>query len=110
MHEVYLGIYRAGDQNLPVEVVPERLHGMERIAELDAGGFAAAGAGWQRYPELLAANRNDVNVVTDVLYPSAKYLLKIGTTEFVAGRTIDPQSIDPAYLRQKVAAKPTDSP
>ena len=110
MHEVYLGIYRSDDENLPVEVVPERLHGMERIAELDAGRFAAAGAGWERYPELLAANRNDIDVLTDVLYPSAKYLLKIGTTEFAAGRVVDPQSIDPAYLRQKVAAKPTDSP
>ena len=106
MHEVYLGIYEAGDSRLPVAVFPERLHGTDRIAELGSAAYVAAGAGWQRYPDLLAANRENLGDISDVLHPRATHLLRLGSAALREGHAVEPQDIVPAYLRQKVAQKP----
>jgi len=88
MQEVYLGIYRRDDADLPEKVIPECL-------------------GWQRYPELLVANRDRVTVASDVLHPHASDLLRFAPTMIENGDSVAPQDIVPAYLRQKVAEKPT---
>ena len=108
MNEVYLGIYKRGDANLPIAMVPERLHGTGPIAELDvlADDVGAAGIGWQRYPELLAANEDDIARVEEILFPRAVDLLAIGAAAFLAGEITEPQHVMPAYLRHKVAEKP----
>ncbi len=108
MNEVYLGIYQRGAANLPKYMVPERLHGTGPIAELDilAGDVRAAGAGWQRYPELLAANRDSIAQVEEIFCPRAVDLLATGTAAFLAGESTEPQHVMPAYLRHKVAEKP----
>ncbi len=108
MNEVYLGIYKRGDADLPTALVPERLHGTGPIAELDvlAGDVVAAGIGWQRYPELLAANRDSISRVEDILFPRAVDLLAIGAAALPEGAAIEPQHVMPAYLRHKVAEKP----
>ena len=94
---------------VPVEKVPEHLHDLVAIDELEPGCDAtrcAAGYGWQRYPELLVANRDRLTVVSDVLYPHARDLLALAAVAFGDGQAIDPQDIVPTYLRQKVAEKP----
>ncbi|MDJ0813553.1 MAG: tRNA (adenosine(37)-N6)-threonylcarbamoyltransferase complex dimerization subunit type 1 TsaB [Woeseiaceae bacterium] len=108
MNEVYLGIYKRGDANLPIDMVPERLHDTGPIAELDvlAGDVRAAGVGWQRYPELLAANRDSIGRMEEFLLPRAVDLLASGAAAFRAGEIIEPQHVMPAYLRHKVAEKP----
>jgi tRNA threonylcarbamoyladenosine biosynthesis protein TsaB len=108
MHEVYLGIFRRGDTDLPEEAIPERLHDLTKIVELEPGSKAvAAGYGWRRYPELLVANRDRVTVASDVLYPHARDLLRFAPAMIENGDSVVPQDIVPAYLRQKVAEKPT---
>jgi tRNA threonylcarbamoyladenosine biosynthesis protein TsaB len=107
MSEVYLGMYRL-ESGRVVETTPEQLHTAAAIAALSveaAGPRLAAGFGWQRYPEMLAANREWLSGVADVLHPRATYLLKLAAT----GVSIKPQAIVPAYLRQKVAQKPTQA-
>ena len=109
MNEVYLGIYTRGDADLPKPVVPERLHDTGPIAELDAlpgDDVVAAGLGWERYPELLAANRDAIARVEGILFPRAADLLATGAAAFVAGEVTEPQRVMPAYLRHKVAEKP----
>lgn len=109
MGEVYLGIYQQGETGIPVDRAPERLQEPTAIAELESspdGGRFAAGFGWQRYPDLLAANQERFTDVVDVLYPRARYLLSIGAAGVVRGSAVTPQNIVPAYLRQKVAEKP----
>ena len=109
MHEVYLGMYRLDGNNRPADVVPERLQGPTAIAELQAelgGPRVAAGFGWQRYPELLEANRKYFDDVSDVLHPRATALLGLTVAAMNSGKTVKPQDIVPAYLRQKVAEKP----
>ena len=113
MQQVYLGIYVPGADGLPAPKTPERLADMVAIEELDPDAAEvriAAGFGWQRYPELLAANRDRVTVVSESLHPHASDLLPLGAAALAAGETVAPQDVVPAYLRQKVAEKPGGSP
>ena len=113
MHEVYLGIYRRDTDGLPAELMPERLQGAAAIAELDSspdGSRVAAGFGWQRYPDLLAANQAHFGEVSDVLHPRACHLLPLGAVGLVNGMAVAPQDVVPAYLRRKVAEKPARTP
>jgi tRNA threonylcarbamoyladenosine biosynthesis protein TsaB len=105
MNEVYLGLYSRGQDDLPSPISAERLHGIGEIAELkeqDAGKAVAAGHGWIRYPEQIAANSEHLQKAPSVLYPRAKYLLRLSESQ----PAIRPMHIEPAYLRQKVAEKP----
>lgn len=105
MNEVYLGIYRSNESGVAEPVIDERLHGQGPIAEIAGHHGArrvAAGHGWQRYPDLSAANRAHIEEIVEVLYPRAKYLLGAAAGQ----AAIAPEDIAPAYLRQKVAMKP----
>jgi tRNA threonylcarbamoyladenosine biosynthesis protein TsaB len=113
MHETYLGIYRRDADGLPAEVVPERLCAQGPIAELGSeygGRRIAAGAGWGRYPDLLAQNRDRIDVVSGVMYPRARFVLLLGEAALDKGAAVLPQQVSPAYLRQKVAEKPSPKP
>ena len=113
MNEVYLGIFDRGRNDLPVALMVERLQGQELIAELGNEGKRprfAAGAGWQRYPALLANNSAKFDTVSDVIHPQAKYLLGLGAHSLESGLSVAPAEIMPAYLRQKVAEKPAPKP
>lgn len=110
MHEVYLGIYRRDADGMPIAAGAEHLHGLGKIdacgTDLD-GSRVAAGFGWQRYPDLLAANQDCFTTVAEVLHPQARHLLALGAAGLANGLAVAPQDIVPAYLRQKVAEKPT---
>ena len=105
MDEVYLGLYAAAQPGVPRLVGAERLHDQSVISELEleAGHFAAAGCGWQRYPLLLEANRPLLATVSPVAHPSARYLLATGRALAESDAGVDPQDVVPAYLRQTVA-------
>jgi tRNA threonylcarbamoyladenosine biosynthesis protein TsaB len=110
MSEVYLGVFGLDPYGLPVELIPERLQAQGRIVELNddaRGPRIAAGAGWQRYPDLLDQNIDYFDAVSDRLHPRAANLLKLGAHSLATGSSIAPAEIMPAYLRQKVAEKPT---
>lgn len=110
MNEVYLGAYRRGDANLPIPMFRERLHGQMLIDELesdDATGRIAAGSGWQRYPELAAMNESLFGSGSEFLHPRARFLLPLGAIALQNGESLNPSDIAPAYLRQKVAEKPS---
>jgi tRNA threonylcarbamoyladenosine biosynthesis protein TsaB len=110
MNEVYLCAYRRGDENIPNPIFPERLHGQALIAELEespAEGRVAAGFGWQRYPQLAALNESLLQERLDLLHPRARFLLPLAAVSLQAGNIIDPKDIMPAYLRNKVAEKPS---
>ena len=100
-----MGLYARSARNLPRLVCDERLQEQAVIEELRRGeqsSTLAAGEGWQRYPELLAANETLLGGQSDVLYPRATYLLTLAELS----AAIPPEEIQPAYLRQKVAEKP----
>ncbi len=109
MNEVYLGAYGRGDNDLPVALFAEYLQPQTLIEGLDvaaAHSRVAAGFGWDRYPELLAANASIIASRSDVLHPKARFLLPLGAAALANGGAIQPQDLVPAYLRSKVAEKP----
>lgn len=109
MNEVYLGSFARDKNGLPCPIFAERLHAQEKIIELDdaaRGPRFAAGAGWRRYPALLEKNREHIDQLCDVLYPRARYMLDLGSTQHQAAESVPPEELVPAYLRQKVATKP----
>lgn len=111
MNEIYLGAYRRDQRNLPELMFAERLHGHMIIDELDTGHTerrVAAGSGWQRYPDLAAMNAELLGGEVDILYPRARFLLELGSVAFGRGDCMDPADVVPAYLRHKVAEKPSE--
>lgn len=110
MGEVYLGAWRRGEREQPEALFAERLHTQTAITELDerhAERRVAAGFGWQRYPHLLAVNEDRIGQCSGVLYPRARDLLPLGADALERGLAIDPQDLVPAYLRGKVAERPS---
>jgi len=108
MHEVYLDSFVRDDEGLPVAEGEVRLHKVtESLASLvDERGTLVAGAGWQRYPELLELNAHARQGQVDIFYPNARYLLCLGLRDWHADRAIPPDEIVPDYVRMQVAAKP----
>lgn len=106
MSETYLGLYERDEAGLPRATADERLHGQDEIAELRDAGFVAAGYGWRRYPALLAANERLLAGVSAIEHPRARYLLASGRAAHAKGEAVEPQDLEPAYLRRKVAATP----
>ena len=109
MSEVYLGAFCRGPGNELAEIFPERLQTQTLIEELTpalAASRVAAGFGWERYPDFLAANAEVIGNCSSVQHPRARFLLPLGETALAKGVAISPQDLVPAYLRSKVARKP----
>ena len=109
MSEVYLGAFRRGPGTEVAEIFPERLQTQTLIEELTpalAASRVAAGYGWERYPDLFAANAEVIGQQSKVQHPRARYLLALGDAALARGAAINPQDLVPAYLRSKVAQKP----
>lgn len=101
MHEVYVGLYRIGAYGLPQAALDEKILPVAALPLAD-GWYQAAGDGWNRYPELYAANDRVLVAVLPVPFPRARYLLDIGAA--ASGTAISPAELVPAYLRTTVAA------
>ena len=111
MSEVYLGAFRRAANALPEPMFDERLHTQTPIDALDAEGAnarVAAGFGWQRYPALFAANEDRIGNTSATLYPRARFLLPLGSLLVESGNALAPQDVVPAYLRSKVAERPSE--
>lgn len=109
MSQVYLGLYKAGAERLPVELVAERIHDqgpVPELAELVGNSIVAAGGGWQRYPQLYAANKKQLPTESTILHPRARFLLPLGEQSMREHGVQQASALTPAYLRQKVAQVP----
>jgi len=102
MHEVYLAAFEAGPDGSPCAAGAVRLCPAGPIADLCAGSLAA-GAGWHRYPALWQANRARLAGRLDILYPRAASLLAAGAAALERGCYVDPERLEPAYVREHVA-------
>lgn len=103
MNEVYLGSFTRDGTSLPIAEAEEIICAVGPLAAYK-GQYTAAGDGWNRYPELQAANTERVSKTLPVSFPHASYLLDIAAT--VADQALDPVDLAPAYLRTKVVEKP----
>jgi tRNA threonylcarbamoyladenosine biosynthesis protein TsaB len=109
MNEVYVAGFVKGQQGIPITRKDALLHPIGRIdwlANGDAPRWHAAGAGWQRYPELLQRNSDRLAGSVDALFPHARYLLAAGRAAWQAGAATDPGKLVPDYVRSRVASVP----
>jgi tRNA threonylcarbamoyladenosine biosynthesis protein TsaB len=103
MNEVYFATYLADSRGLPVPQDSEAIVSIERRDLLQGTAWAAAGGGWQRYPQLARGSAAAIAVTSNISHPRARCLLKIGAAAYQQGQAIDPARLQPAYLRTKVA-------
>ncbi len=103
MNEVYVGVYRRGQQGLPEA---ERAEYLAPAGKLDLPGerYLAAGGGWRRFPEMAQVNKAQILSRSEVVEPRACYLLTLA--EAAPDAAVSPAELVPAYLRQKVADAP----
>jgi len=107
MNEVYLAVFSRDSDGLPIAEREVCLHKVSACMVDDVGAaMLAAGSGWRLYPELLEANQRFVERDVDILYPNARYLLRLGSRDWRAGQAIAPEQVVPEYVRMKVAEKP----
>ena len=104
MSEVYFGQYHL-KQNVMTLMGEEQVISPEQGAILLSNSpiMAGVGTGWQAYPELnMTAN---VEVLNNVLYPNAVYMLPLAKALIAQGYAVEVDDIQPVYLRDKVTWK-----
>tara|TARA_R110002153_G_scaffold6556_10_gene30003 strand:- start:12511 stop:13197 length:687 start_codon:yes stop_codon:yes gene_type:complete len=104
MSEVYFGQYKL-EQNVMTLIGVEQVVPPEQGAELLTNGtkMAGVGTGWQAYPDLNTAAK--IEVLADILYPNALYMLPLAKSLIANGQAVDVDEIQPVYLRDKVTWK-----
>ncbi|WP_416308099.1 tRNA (adenosine(37)-N6)-threonylcarbamoyltransferase complex dimerization subunit type 1 TsaB [Neptunicella sp. SCSIO 80796] len=109
MDEVYIGHYQlqngvmvltGEEQVLPpddavTQIILPALNGNSKLA--------GVGTGWQAYPELMLQHR--LQFCSDILYPDARYMLKLAQQAIEQGQALEVDQIQPVYLRDKVTWK-----
>lgn len=104
MSEVYFGQYKL-EQNVMTLIGVEQVVPPEQGAELLTNGtkMAGVGTGWQAYPDLNTVAK--IEVLADILYPNALYMLPLAKSLIANGQAVDVDEIQPVYLRDKVTWK-----
>ena len=102
MSEVYAGCFQRGPDDLPEPLAEESILPVAAL-DLPVDRFAAAGDGWNRYPDLAEAVAGLISEVLPVRWPHAGEILRLAA---VAGTAVAPQALEPAYLRSRVASPP----
>jgi len=100
MSELYVARYRRGDDDLPVAVGETELVSAA-TANPEDEDVCLAGGGWFDRKAEASSMPPDA-----VLRPDARYLLACGRRDFIAGQTVTPDALVPAYVRMTVAAVP----
>lgn len=106
MNEVYVGIFRRGDDGQPVPEGDEYIDSIDRL-EIKGGPFITAGDGWHRYPELLTRGLGDIVGQSEIRFPRARFILPLAKT--ACDTAIPADELVPSYLRHKVAEPPGDA-
>lgn len=108
MNEVYLAGYARDADGMPQLQLPVRLQHVGRMQPL-AENYCAAGAGWQQYPDLWSENEDWLERRVALDYPHARELVTIGARRWQEGAAIAPEQLEPAYVRERVAARPGET-
>jgi tRNA threonylcarbamoyladenosine biosynthesis protein TsaB len=103
MNEVYFAAYRRNQYGLPEAAVDEKIVAARDGGALPGTGWTGAGAGWDRYPELVSASDEALSRLSNIRLPRARFLLPLAARQMQQGGAIEPQDLAPAYLRTRVA-------
>ncbi|WP_462328728.1 tRNA (adenosine(37)-N6)-threonylcarbamoyltransferase complex dimerization subunit type 1 TsaB [Thiohalocapsa halophila] len=110
MGEVYAGAYTANAQGLMEALLDDRVCAPEAVAVPGGPGpWAAAGSGWQTYPEVLAAavraacGTGPASVEAERPC-EAQDVAVLAAADYAAGALLDPADALPVYLRDRVTS------
>jgi len=109
MNQVYFGCFERDKAGLPVALGVERIHDIEEIEALKEFSdlpWLAAGAGWQQYPSLAQLQKPKLTVLGEIALPRASNLFGLAKNRIESGKSIPPEQLQPAYLREQVAVPP----
>ena len=108
MDEVYLADFHRNSDDLPQPSGETVLHRATEPVPVTAraGGVGLAGGGHHRYPSLADRFVDPPQLLDELRFPRADYLLRCGAPRVVAGETTAPEDLTPAYVRSKVASVP----
>ncbi len=106
MSEIYLAHFNADDaglmQSIKDEIVIKPALAQEYLAVSQP--LYCVGTAWQAYQEELAPMQQNAGQ-PDVLFPHAKYMLKIGEQAFIDGKSVSAEHAQPVYVRDTVSWK-----
>lgn len=115
MQEVYFGIFCSNDEGIMIAQQPEEVLAPDQaVAKIAAyltslpasQSVCCVGTGWQAYEPLQVMCDQDAQLrATQILYPSADFMLEQAKFDLQAGNTLAPQDIQPLYIRDKVTWK-----
>jgi len=106
MNEIYFASFRRGSDGCAELTCEESIVAVGELSVADTP-YAAAGAAWEHYRDLVSANDENIAELLPITVPRARHLLQPGQAIIESGRAISPELLSPAYLRLKVAEKPT---
>ncbi|MBT6211473.1 MAG: tRNA (adenosine(37)-N6)-threonylcarbamoyltransferase complex dimerization subunit type 1 TsaB [Woeseia sp.] len=106
MGELYFAQYERGTDGAP------ELIGSEKIVAADETQIihmstVIAGGGWDRHPNSLTGFTGTATKKLTISVPDARFLLPLGVPAYLNGKGIEAGELQPAYLRTKVAEKPS---
>jgi tRNA threonylcarbamoyladenosine biosynthesis protein TsaB len=103
MGELYLGAFRINADGLAVAEGEEWMAAPQQVA-LDGDGWIGVGSGFAAADGALATQLGSRLARFEAQrYPQAEAIARLGLRQYTAGVVTAPHSIQPAYLRDKVA-------
>lgn len=109
MNEVYWGAYELGEHQLMVPVQEDHLSAPENLTFTSELSWFAVGNAWEIYKnQFKSLEMPKLTVVSQEIYPTAEAIAKIAIQAFQESHPVlSPLEVEPTYLRNKVARKPS---
>lgn len=107
MAEVYLAAFALDSQGLmqlqTTEIACKPAALPAAVMQLAfAPSAVGVGTGWQTYAELLSASLPAIQILPQLLYPSAQYMLPFAKAAWLAQQFVAPELAEPVYVRDEV--------
>ncbi len=104
MGEVYVGAYRIGDDGLPEPLADEVLCMPAQPVLAEGGDLIGIGTGFAAVDgALVSALGVRLRSAQPDAWPHAADVARLGLAAWARGEAVAPESVEPAYLRDKVA-------
>ncbi|GHE78523.1 tRNA (adenosine(37)-N6)-threonylcarbamoyltransferase complex dimerization subunit type 1 TsaB [Thalassotalea profundi] len=107
MSEVYTGYFSVNAQGIMEQHLPEAVMPPSELVNYLKGleiPVYGVGTGWDAYPADLSSLKINEDS-PEILYPDARFMLKIGIEDFKKGLAVSAELAQPVYVRDTVSWK-----